>query len=67
MNDISIIVPVFNKELFIEQCLDSIFKQKTTKRIELICVDDGSTDSSEIKIKIKQAYAKHEKKQAFIT
>lgn len=59
MNDISIIVPVFNKELFIEQCLDSIFKQKTTKRIELICVDDGSTDSSEIKI--KQAYAKHEK------
>ncbi|MDR2956728.1 MAG: glycosyltransferase, partial [Coriobacteriales bacterium] len=43
---ISIIIPAFNAEEYIEQCLDSIINQ-TFKDIEIIVVDDGSTDSTE--------------------
>lgn len=42
---ISIIVPVFNVEEYLEECLDSIIKQ-TYKQIQVIMVDDGSTDLS---------------------
>lgn len=42
---ISVIVPVYNVEEYLEECLDSIFEQ-TLSPIEVICVDDGSTDSS---------------------
>ena len=42
---ISIIIPLYNKELFIERCLDSIFSQYN-ERIEVIVVNDGSTDNS---------------------
>ncbi|WP_201529335.1 glycosyltransferase family 2 protein [Psychrobacter frigidicola] len=42
---ISIIVPVYNVELYIDACLDSI-KQQTYKNIEIIVVEDCSTDSS---------------------
>lgn len=42
---ISIIVPVFNSENLLMNCLDSI-KNQTVHNIEIICVDDGSTDSS---------------------
>ncbi len=47
INDIkvSVVVPVYNTEKYLEQCLDSIINQ-TLKEIEIICVDDGSTDSS---------------------
>jgi len=41
---ISIIVPVYNLERFINQCVDSLINQ-TFKDIEIILVDDGSTDS----------------------
>lgn len=43
---ISIIVPVYNTELYLRQCLDSLVNQ-TFKDIEIICVNDGSTDKSE--------------------
>ena len=42
---ISIIVPVFNVEKYLEQCLDSIINQ-SFKGIEVICINDGSTDGS---------------------
>ena len=42
---VSIIMPVYNVEAYLRECLDSILVQ-TLSDIEIICVDDGSTDSS---------------------
>ena len=42
---VSIIIPVYNVEEYIEECLKSILAQ-TYKDIELLIVDDGSTDNS---------------------
>lgn len=45
MSKISILVPVYNVEFYLEQCLESLINQ-SYKDIEIICVDDGSTDKS---------------------
>lgn len=42
---ISVIVPVFNMEQYLKKCLDSVTMQ-TFENIEIICIDDGSTDNS---------------------
>ena len=43
--DISVIVPVYNAEKYLPQCVESLLRQ-TKKEFELIFVDDGSTDRS---------------------
>ena len=42
---VSIIIPIYNVENYLRQCLDSAINQ-TLKDIEIICVNDGSTDTS---------------------
>ena len=42
---VSIVVPVYNVEKYLRECLDSLLAQKL-KDIEIIVVNDGSTDSS---------------------
>jgi|HigsolmetaAR201D_1030396.scaffolds.fasta_scaffold00288_10 Glycosyltransferases involved in cell wall biogenesis len=46
---VSVIVPVYNLEFYLERCLDSLVRQ-TLKDIEVIVVNDGSTDDSQIVI-----------------
>ncbi len=45
MPKISVIVPVYNMEKYLEECLDSIIAQ-TLSDIEIICINDGSKDNS---------------------
>lgn len=57
MKKVSIIIPVYNGEKYINKCLDSIFKQ-TSNNYEIIAIDDNSSDNSyrkleEYKDKIK--------------
>lgn len=44
--DISIIIPVYNAALLLNRCLDSVFAQTKQYSIEVILIDDGSTDTS---------------------
>jgi len=48
--DISIIVPVYNVELYLERCLNSIFGQQFNGSFEVIAVEDGSSDNSLLKL-----------------
>lgn len=47
MPKISVLVPVYNVKAYLKQCIDSICNQ-TFQEFEIICIDDGSTDGSEI-------------------
>ena len=51
---VSVIVPVYNVEKFIDKCLNSLVNQ-TLKEIEIIVVNDGSPDNSQ---KIIDEYVK---------
>ena len=45
--DLSIIVPVYNMEKYLHKCIDSLINQKAVEyTYEIICINDGSTDSS---------------------
>lgn len=45
MPEVSVIVPVYNVAKYLRQCMDSLVNQ-TLRDIEIVCVDDGSTDGS---------------------
>ena len=51
MIKISVIIPIYNMEEYLPQCLDSIVSQ-TLREIEILCIDDGSTDGSEEVLKL---------------
>lgn len=42
--EVTVIVPCFNAERFLDQCIRSIISQETSRSLELIAIDDGSTD-----------------------
>ncbi len=52
MPKISVVIPVYNAEKYLRECLDSVVNQ-TLNDIEIICVNDGSTDNS---LKILEEY-----------
>ena len=53
---VSIIVPVYNVEKFLDRCLNSLINQ-TLKEIEIICINDGSVDNS---LQILEKFAKQD-------
>lgn len=63
MVKVSVIIPVFNVEEYLKQCLDSVVHQ-TLKDIEIICVNDSSTDKS---LDILEEYAKIDRRIRVIT
>lgn len=57
MIKVSIIIPVYNVEKYLGECLDSLFHQ-TLKEIEVVCINDGSTDNSlEILYQFKKSHS----------
>ena len=63
MPKISVIVPIFNVEKYLKECLESIINQ-TFKDIEIICINDGSTDNS---LDILNQYAEKDNRIKVIT
>lgn len=63
MDKISIIVPIYNVEKYLRECIDSIINQ-TYINLEIILINDGSTDTS---LKICEEYAKKNNKIKLIT
>lgn len=60
---ISIIIPIYNREKYLKTCLDSIINQTYTN-LEIILVDDGSTDNS---LKICEDYSKSDNRIVIIS
>ena len=55
---VSVVIPAYNVEKYIRECLDSLVNQ-TLKDIEIICVNDGSTDST---LQIMEEFAEKDKR-----
>ncbi len=51
---VSVVIPVYNTETYLKKCLNSV-RNQTLREIEMICVDDGSTDGS---LRILEEYAR---------
>ena len=60
---LSVIIPVYNVEDYLNECLDSVINQ-TLEDMEIICIDDGSTDNSP---DILKEYSKKDKRIKIIT
>ncbi len=52
---VSVIIPIYNASSLLERCLNSVFQQIGGFELEVICIDDGSTDNS---VTIIEQYAK---------
>lgn len=63
MAKISIIIPVYNAQTYLKNCLESVINQ-TLKDIEIICVNDGSTDKS---LDILEEYAQNDSRIIILT
>ena len=55
---VSIIVPVYNVAKYIRKCMESLLDQDYTGEIEIICIDDGSTDGTSDTLKKMSAFDK---------
>jgi Glycosyltransferases involved in cell wall biogenesis len=63
MPKVSIVIPVYNVSMYLKECMDSVINQ-TLKDIEIICVNDGSTDNS---LDILNEYALKDKRIKIIS
>ena len=63
MYKVSIILPIYNVSQYLRECLDSVVRQ-TLREIEILCVNDGSTDDS---LEIIQEYASKDSRIVVIT
>ena len=63
MSKVSVIIPIYNAGQYLEQCLNSVINQ-TFKDIEIICINDGSTDNS---VEILNEYAKNDSRLIIIS
>lgn len=59
MYDVTVLIPVYNKEKYIANCINSLLKQTyDLNKIEILCINDGSTDkSSEIIKELQKSFA----------
>lgn len=58
MDKVSIVIPVYNNEAYLEKCLESVINQ-TYNNIEIVLINDGSSDNS---LKIMKNYSKKDKR-----
>ncbi len=58
MVKLSVVIPIYNAEVCLSKCLDSLLEQ-TLKEIEILCVNDGSTDGTP---KILETYANRDQR-----
>lgn len=63
MTMVSVVIPVYNAETYIKECLESLLRQ-TYADFEIICVDDGSKDRS---LDLLRAYEKQDKRISVLT
>ena len=63
MVKVSIIIPVYNVERYLEECMESVLRQ-TLKSIEVICVNDGSTDGS---LQMLEAYKEKDSRVVLVS
>ena len=55
MKLLTVVIPTYNTERYLERCLDSLLTEEVLRELEVLVVNDGSKDGS---LAIAQAYAK---------